>query len=55
MVKFALRGHVVAKMHAGYLKPEGSETAPLTAADFEESTSKSRNLFADSTVPSFFR
>ncbi len=30
----------------------GSETIPLTAADFAQ---KSRNLFADATVPSFFR
>jgi len=68
MAKLAQRGHTVAKMHAGFDLAEGVEAPELTAADFgvaEEPDGESggkpapktdkKNLYADSTVPSFFR
>ncbi len=68
MAKLAPRGHSIAKMHLGYDVPEGSEAPTLSAADFgmnndntegnskyKSSVPKSKNLYADSTVPSFFR
>lgn len=60
MVKLAPRGHVVAKM-VGQPKSNEPPTNPLSAADFgvfvdgELQPPKSLNLYADSTVPSFFR
>lgn len=61
MLKLASRGHVVVKMQSTQ-KPGVESDSPLTAADFGMSTNgellpsqKSKNLYADSTVPSFFR
>jgi hypothetical protein len=65
MIKLANRGHVVAKMHPIILSPSAAAASagPLTAADFGisvnggsiPSSQKSKNYYADSTVPSFFR
>ncbi len=63
MAKLAQRGHSVIKMHAGYDLADGVEPPELTAADFgvaDETNPKSvkiekKNLYADSTVPCFFR
>lgn len=69
-VKLANKGNCVAKMHNGYDLPEGVEPPVLTAADFgmaedvpedqsgnetQKSKIDKKNLYADSTVPSFFR
>ena len=62
MVKLQQRGHITAKM---LLPPaDGGGGAALTAADFGMAegggsaalpTPKSKNLYADATVPCFFR
>jgi hypothetical protein len=51
MLKLAPRGHNVLKMNNGY-QAALDERARLNN---EGPTTKSVNLFADSTVPSFFR
>jgi hypothetical protein len=59
MVKLAPRGHVVAKMitNAEY-QVKAVESGPSSAAaegEEEKAVEKSKHLFADGTVPSFFR
>lgn len=62
MVKLANRGHVTVKMMGTHADDEKDAATPLTAADFgmadgvpSNTVQKSRNLYADATVPSFFR
>jgi chromatin assembly factor 1 subunit B len=54
MLKLAFRGHVVAKMLE---TTKSVAPGPLSATDFDPTIihQKSKNLFADSTVPCFFR
>lgn len=58
MVKLASRGHSHMKMLDNNSKAAApANAAPLTAADFDPAVvnQKSKNLYADATVPSFFR